>query len=170
MTTTATKQTKHTAAYTAVYMPYIKNATPNSIIRCQAKEDRKIEGVNGASVELKAGEWFYLAASDSLGADMYYIVREVSGAKKCSCPARKPCKHEIKVAAKRQASMAVQPVLEPVVVVQEAEQIIAESAQVDEEEADWEKEYEDWKREMGLDGVISRADYVEMFDPNGLIA
>jgi hypothetical protein len=29
-------------------------------------------------------------------------------------------------------------------------------------------EYDAWKREMGLDGAVSRAEYVEMFDPDGL--
>jgi hypothetical protein len=40
-------------------------------------------------------------------------------------------------------------------------------AEAEQEKIDAE-EYAAWKREMGLDGVIDRATYVEMFDPDGL--
>ncbi len=64
-----------------------------------ANRDIVISGENGASVSLKKGEKFYAVRSDSLGDGWFYIVRMVSGEKKCSCPAKKPCKHEIAVKA-----------------------------------------------------------------------
>lgn len=66
-------------------------------VECVARQDMVIEGENGASVSLKKGEKFTAVRAGSLGENMWYIVRQVSGAKKCSCPATKPCKHEIAV-------------------------------------------------------------------------
>ncbi|GCE14216.1 hypothetical protein KTT_41290 [Tengunoibacter tsumagoiensis] len=57
-----------------------------------------VQGTNGAEVHLRFGDVFYLIRSASLGDNMFYVVlADARGAKKCSCPARKPCKHEIKV-------------------------------------------------------------------------
>src|SRR5579859_6658787 len=90
-----------TSAYTVVSL----DVAGAKMIRCTANKDMTIQGVNGASVELKAGEVFYAYKAESLNeqqgrSDLYYIVRNISGMKKCSCPARKPCKHEIALAAK----------------------------------------------------------------------
>jgi hypothetical protein len=70
-------------------------------VECVARQDMVIEGENGASVSLKKGEKFTAVRAGSLGPDMWYIVRHVSGVKKCSCPATKPCVHEIHVATSR---------------------------------------------------------------------
>lgn len=100
MTQTTRRTTKITSAprgYVAVHVDYIAATTTR--IACVARQAMTITGVNGASVELKAGEAFTLVRSESLGANMFYIVREVVGEKRCSCPANKPCKHETGLAA-----------------------------------------------------------------------
>ena len=76
-------------------------------VLCTANKDMVIESVNGASVSLKKGEKFYAVRSDSLGENMWYIVRFVSGEKKCSCPANKPCKHEKKVQGRVQVTKQI---------------------------------------------------------------
>jgi hypothetical protein len=63
-----------------------------------ARKDMLVEGTNGASVSIKAGEKFTIVRAGSLGPDMFYIVRNITGEKKCSCLATKPCLHEIYVA------------------------------------------------------------------------
>ena len=70
-------------------------------VECVARQDMVITGENGASVSLSKGEKFTAVRAGSLGKNMWYIVRRVSGAKKCSCPAAKPCVHEIHVATGR---------------------------------------------------------------------
>lgn len=66
-------------------------------VECVARQDMVIEGENGASVSLKKGEKFTAVRASSLGENMWYIVRQVSGQKKCSCASTRPCKHEIAV-------------------------------------------------------------------------
>jgi len=83
-----TDQTK----YTAVKCDFI--APQTKMLQCTARQDMTIQGQNGASVTLKQGEKFTLVRSDSLGDGWFYVVRQVSGEKKCSCPSHKPCKHE----------------------------------------------------------------------------
>lgn len=97
-----TDQTK----YTAVKCEYI--AATTQMLQCTANKDMTIEGKNGAKVELKKGEKFTLVRSDSLGEGWFYIVRQVSGEKKCSCPSHKPCKHEkaVKVCTPAKATVA----------------------------------------------------------------
>jgi hypothetical protein len=68
--------------------------TRTNKVECVANKDMVITGENGAQVALKAGEKFTAVRAASLGENMWYIVRQVSGAKKCSCPATKPCRHE----------------------------------------------------------------------------
>jgi hypothetical protein len=68
-------------------------------VECVANKDMTITGENGAIVTLKKGEKFTAVRAASLGENMWYIVRQVSGEKKCSCPATKPCRHEKLVAA-----------------------------------------------------------------------
>lgn len=96
MTTTTTRRTtkitQPARGYVAIQCDYVSAATTR--IACVAKCDMTIEGTNGASVDLKAGEAFWLVRSESLGENMFYIVREEIGVKRCSCPANKPCKHE----------------------------------------------------------------------------
>lgn len=70
-------------------------------VECVARQDMTIEGKNGASISLSKGEKFTAVRAASLGANMWYIVRDVFGEKKCSCPAMKPCKHEIAVSTGR---------------------------------------------------------------------
>lgn len=98
-TTTQRRATKITAqkrGYVAVHVDYISESAQR--IACVANKDMTITGEYGATASLKAGEAFYLVRSDSLskrlGKAMFYIVRDVIGEKKCSCPANKPCKHE----------------------------------------------------------------------------
>lgn len=104
MTTTATKTQRRTAkitsaprGYVAIQCDYI--AAKTARIACVAKCDMEIKGANGATVSLKAGEAFHLVRSESLGDNWFYIVREVTGEKRCSCPANKPCKHEVSTKA-----------------------------------------------------------------------
>lgn len=66
-------------------------------VECVARQDMVIEGENGASVSLKKGEKFTAVRASSLGPDKWYIVRQVSGQKKCSCASTRVCKHEIAV-------------------------------------------------------------------------
>lgn len=99
MTTTTRRTAKITQparGFVAIKVDYIAAATTR--IACVANKDMTIKGVNGASVTIKEGEAFWLVRAGSLGADMFYVVREVSGEKKCSCPANKPCKHEVSLA------------------------------------------------------------------------
>src|SRR5689334_22882606 len=91
---TANKTTNR--PYTSVEIINIGKAIKT--LNITSKKDFTIQGTNGGSVTVKAGERFTLVRSDSLGPDMWYIVRQVSGVKKCSCPAMKPCKHEKSVA------------------------------------------------------------------------
>jgi hypothetical protein len=78
--------------YTAVRIEFV----PASIqtLNMTAKRDFTIPGTNGGSITLTKGERFTAVRASSLGHDMWYIVRQVSGLKRCSCPATKPCKHE----------------------------------------------------------------------------
>jgi hypothetical protein len=76
-------------------------------VECVARKDMVITGENGASISLKAGEKFTAVRASSLGENMWYIVRQLSGAKKCSCPAIKPCKHEKLVTSAKVASPVV---------------------------------------------------------------
>ncbi len=66
-------------------------------VLCTANKAMVITGEYGASISLKKGEKFYAVRAGSLGENMWYIVRMVSGEKKCSCPANKPCVHEVYV-------------------------------------------------------------------------
>lgn len=90
--------------YVAIKTAFIASETNE--IHCIAKEDMRIEGVNGAYVEIKAGEHFYLSRAASLdekhhcelGEAMFYIVLvDRIGVKRCSCASNKPCKHEIRL-------------------------------------------------------------------------
>lgn len=90
----ATKSTPR--GYVAVNMSLDSRT---DMVECTARKDMTITGEHGASVSLKAGEKFTMVRAASLGENMWYIVRHVSGIKKCSCAASKPCKHEIHVAA-----------------------------------------------------------------------
>jgi hypothetical protein len=84
-----------TRGYVAVSLSFAASTTK---VQMTARKDMVVQGENGASVTLKAGEKFTAVRSASLGPDMWYIVRNVSGEKKCSCPATKPCRHEKLVA------------------------------------------------------------------------
>src|SRR5215813_7519143 len=87
------KKTTTNRPYVAIKCEYV----PDNInsIRCTAKKYICIEGVNGGVVSLKAGEVFYLVRSDSLGDNMFYVVRiDERGRPMCSCMATKPCRHE----------------------------------------------------------------------------
>jgi hypothetical protein len=95
--------------YTVVKIDFI--AAETKMLQCTARKDMVIEGENGASVTLKAGEEFTLVRSDSLGEGWFYIVRQVSGEKKCSCPSHKPCKHEKAVQTVRIAICNTSPVV-----------------------------------------------------------
>lgn len=66
-------------------------------VEITARQDLVITGTNGASVSIKAGEKFTVVRAASLGENMWYIVRDVVGQKKCTCMSHKPCKHEIAV-------------------------------------------------------------------------
>ncbi len=91
-TTRRTARMSPTATYTAVRIGSVA-ATTNTI-RCVARKNLRIEGVNGAAVDIRAGEVFYLARSESLGGDWFYIVDMREGVMNpCSCPARSMCKH-----------------------------------------------------------------------------
>ena len=92
--TTAAKTTR---GYTAIRIEHIDPRAEK--LTFTAKKDINIEGINGASVNIKAGEKFYAVRATSLGDNMFYIVREVVGVKKCSCPAMCVCKHEKLIAA-----------------------------------------------------------------------
>lgn len=81
-----------TRGYTAVKLEYIDQRAEK--LTFTAKKDIFIEGENGASVTIKAGEKFYAVRASSLGPNMFYIVRCVPGVKKCSCPSCKVCVHE----------------------------------------------------------------------------
>lgn len=88
--------------YVAIKTEFISSET--SEIHCVAREDMRIEGTNGAFVEIKKDEHFYLSRAASLdklckpGEAMFYIVLvDRIGVKKCSCAANKPCKHEIRL-------------------------------------------------------------------------
>lgn len=81
-----------TRGYTAVKLEYIDPRAEK--LTFTAKKDFTIEGENGASVTIKAGEKFYAVRASSLGPNMFYIVRCVPGIKKCSCASTKPCVHE----------------------------------------------------------------------------
>jgi hypothetical protein len=97
--------------YTVVKLEFIDART--EMINITANKDMMIAGENGASVNIKAGETFKAVRAGSLGPDMWYVVRQVSGEKKCSCPAMKPCKHEKLVASKAVAKVvAAMPVVE----------------------------------------------------------
>jgi len=84
-----------------------------------ARKDMTIKGENGAVVTLKQGEKFTAVRAASLGENMWYIVRDVTGEKKCSCAATKPCRHEKLVAAAKvaqsQDKLPVQPVVSKIV-------------------------------------------------------
>lgn len=86
--------------YVIVYLDYI--APETTILPCTANKDMDVHGENGAVVHLKAGEAFDLVRSQSVP-NGWYIVRHVSGEKRCSCPSRKPCGHE-EASALRQAT------------------------------------------------------------------
>ena len=102
-----TQTTRRTAKITTAKRGYVaievRFAGETQRIACVAKVDMHITGTNGASVEIKPGEAYTLVRSESLskelGKTMFYIVRQVSGEKKCSCPAMKPCRHETGLAA-----------------------------------------------------------------------
>jgi ribosomal protein L14E/L6E/L27E len=94
-------------------------------VTCTARKDMTITGENGASVTLKAGEKFTAVRAASLGENMWYIVRQVSGVKKCSCPATKPCKHEKLVAASKVATPVESMTIRPIEKATEAEAIVA---------------------------------------------
>src|SRR5689334_18917528 len=81
-----------TRAYTAVKIELVPSAITS--LNITAKKPFTIPGLNGGSVSIAAGERFTAVRSESLGPDMWYVVRLVAGCKKCSCPATKPCKHE----------------------------------------------------------------------------
>lgn len=87
-----------TRGYVAVQMSFDARTDK---VEMTARQDMTIEGTNGASIRLSKGEKFTAVRAGSLGPDMWYIVRHVSGAKKCSCPATKPCVHEIHIATGR---------------------------------------------------------------------
>lgn len=53
--------------------------------------------------------------------------------------------------------------------VQEVTQVTAEGMHEPDEDAVWEAEYQQWLRDMGLtQKAVSRADYVELFNPDGM--
>lgn len=83
------------------------------MVEMTARKDMVIDGEHGASVSLKAGEKFTAVRAASLGEDMWYIVRHVSGMKKCSCAANKPCRHEIAVAEQAKKAEPAKVVEEP---------------------------------------------------------
>jgi hypothetical protein len=87
---------KTTRGYTAIRIEHIDPRAER--LTFTAKKDINIEGVNGASVSIKTGEKFYAVRAASLGNNMFYIVRNVVGAKKCSCPSKTRCVHEVHVA------------------------------------------------------------------------
>jgi hypothetical protein len=94
--TTKLAQPRKTAMpYIIIYLDYI--APETKLLPCKANKDMTITGENGAIVHLRAGEAFDLVRSDSVE-NGWYIVRHVSGEKRCSCPATKPCIHEKAVA------------------------------------------------------------------------
>lgn len=97
MITQATKR-----GYVAVSMSFASGTTKVSMT---AKKDMTVEGENGASVTLKAGEKFTVVRAASLGENMWYIVRDVIGEKKCTCAAMKPCRHEKLVAGSQPVSV-----------------------------------------------------------------
>ena len=113
MTTRSARIT--TAAYVAVRIDHI--APETTIVPCTANKAIHIEGVNGGVVDLKAGEKFFLHRAASLGENMFYIVRLVAGAKKCTCAAKKPCRHEKAIAARLQSA---HPMPAPIAVEQSA--------------------------------------------------
>lgn len=88
--------TKTTRGYTAIRIDHIDPRAER--LTFTAKKDIFIEGVNGASVSIKAGEKFYAVRAASLGDNMFYIVRQIVGAKKCSCPSTTRCVHDMHVA------------------------------------------------------------------------
>lgn len=97
---------KTTRGYTAIRIDHIDPRAER--LTFTAKKDIFIEGVNGASVNIKAGEKFYAVRAASLGDNMFYIVREVIGVKKCSCPSVKQCKHEKLIVAHKAAKVSQQ--------------------------------------------------------------
>lgn len=88
-----------TRGYTAVRIDFVDARAEK--LSFTAKKDILIQGVNGASVHIKSGEKFTAVRATSLEENMWYIVRQVSGSKKCSCASTKPCKHEKCVATGR---------------------------------------------------------------------
>lgn len=90
---------KTTRGYTAIRIEHIDPRAER--LTFTAKKDIFIEGVNGASVSIKAGEKFYAVRAASLGDNMFYIVRQIVGAKKCSCPSTTRCVHDMHVATGR---------------------------------------------------------------------
>jgi hypothetical protein len=112
---------KNKRGYTVIYLGAIR---PSQLGKITAKKALHFTGVNGHSVDVAPGQSFYLAPSDSHGDGYFYIVLcDVYGAKKCSCPANKPCKHEIALSAK----VATQPSLRnPIVVSRETPRRVVE--------------------------------------------
>lgn len=99
-----TQSTKR--GYFAVNMSF---AAQTNKVTMTANKDMTINGENGASVTLRQGEKFTVVRAASLGENMFYIVRNVSGCKKCSCAAMKPCRHEKLVASKNASVSCRQP-------------------------------------------------------------
>lgn len=77
-----------TTATTTTQTIHISHANAQPLIRCTARQDLSEFGI-------RKGETFNLARS-SKNDGTYYIVRfdEWAGCYRCSCPARKPCRHE----------------------------------------------------------------------------
>ena len=101
------KATKPGRGYVAFEMKHI--APSIDMVTMTANKSFSVLGANGAHATIWEGEKFTAVRAGSLGPDMWYIVRNVTGTKKCSCPANKPCKHEIAVQAKQAKAAVVVP-------------------------------------------------------------
>ena len=110
--------------YTTVTIEFVDPRTNK--LEMTARQDMTIPGQNGASVTIKAGEHFTAVRSESQGENQWYLVRHVSGCKKCSCPAKKPCKHEKLVAAAHAEHPVHTQAIQPVEVVPPATLVAAE--------------------------------------------
>lgn len=105
---TAKITTSTPRGYVAIRVDFLSPETQS--LRCTACKDKHYVGTEGTFVDIKAGEVFYLVRAASLGADMFYIVRLVTGQKRCSCAGNRPCKHELFVASKETQRKAKPPV------------------------------------------------------------
>lgn len=78
--------------YIAFEMRYIGSSIDS--VAMTALKTFTVAGENGASVTIEAGEKFHAVRASSLGQDKWYIVRNVTGMKRCTCVSHKPCVHE----------------------------------------------------------------------------